>query len=70
MSPITRIVRSISLNDSERLDVVRQNGDHEVILSLVEERTQIQVRTAIRWTLRQAHSLSRHLAGIAMIAGE
>jgi hypothetical protein len=67
MSPVTRVVRSITLNERERLDIVRQNGDSEVILSLVEERTKIQQRTAIRLTIKQAHTLSRHLAGIAVL---
>lgn len=70
MSPVTRIVRSIPLNERERLDVVREDGKPQVILSLVEERISIQERTAIRLTIKQAHTLSRHLAGIAVLVDD
>ena len=70
MSPILRTVRTIQLSPTERLDIVRQDGADEVILSLVEERSHVQARTAIHLTLRQAHNLSRDLAGIAMMPGD
>jgi hypothetical protein len=70
MSPILRTVRTIQLSETERLDIVRQDGTAEVILSLVEERSHVQSRTAIHLTLKQAHALSRDLAGISMMPGD
>jgi len=70
MSPVCRVVRSIKLNQTERIDVVRQNGDKEVVIAIVEERMNIQDRKTIRLTLSQANKFARILAGVSIQPGE
>ncbi len=61
---ITRVVKTITLSASERLDVVRENGNDTVILALHEKRSCVDDRRAIKLTVKQAIRLSRYLAGI------
>jgi hypothetical protein len=69
MSPIHRVIRTININDNDRLDVVRQDGAPCVILAFVEERENSQNRRAVTLTLGQANKLARDLAGIAIRIG-
>ena len=69
MSPIHRVVRTIKLNETERIDVVRQDGEREVILAIVEEHGCVQDRKTVRLTLSKANKLARDLAGIAAQVG-
>jgi hypothetical protein len=69
MSPVHRVVRTIRLNDNERIDIVRQDGNDEVILAIVESHQNIQKRTAVYLTLRQANKLARDMAGISVMVG-
>jgi hypothetical protein len=66
---VCRVVRTVKLNQAERIDIVRQNGDGEVVLALVEERMNIQDRKTIRLTLSQANKLARILAGVSIQPG-
>jgi len=69
MSPVLRVVRTVKLNEHERIDVVRQDGTDEVILAIVDAQGCIQKRTAVHLTLRQANKLARDIAGIAVLVG-
>lgn len=62
-------MRTITLNEAERIDVVRQDGEEKVILAVVEEHQSIQKRTAVYLTLKQANKLARDLAGISVMIG-
>jgi hypothetical protein len=61
---ITRIVKTIALSASERLDIVRENGNDQVILALHEKRSCVDDRRAIKLTVKQAVRLARYLTGI------
>lgn len=63
--PILRNAVKIELSDDEVLYVVRENGNPEVILALVESRGSAKRRLSISLTLAQAMRLARALAGVA-----
>jgi len=67
---IFRMVRSIDLGAGRRLDAVRENGNDEVLLVLVEPDGKVTRRTKIVLTIAQASRLARALTGISCIPDE
>ena len=63
------MTRSVEVGD-ETIYVVRENGNGEVILSLVAGKGAVTRRTTVRLTLKQAVRLARALTGIACIPDE
>jgi hypothetical protein len=61
------MVRSLDLGTGRRLDVVRENGNDEVLITLVEGSGRVTRRTKISLTTTQAVALARHLTGISCI---
>jgi len=65
--PYSRNVIRIDLDDDWSLHVVRENGNQEVILSLVNNEGKVTERTKVSLTIKQAIRLARALAGITAL---